>query len=132
MIPGANAQVEIDYQALDLAPGDLFLLATDGVYEHVSAGAITQALAQHAGDVDAAARAIVEQAVANDSPDNLTVQIVVVDELPRGGSAVLQPQAMQLPPPPLLEARALLDGWRIERAATSTSRWTSRRRRAPS
>src|SRR5215203_5043767 len=33
---GMAPQVEIDYQALDLSVGDVFVLATDGVYEHAN------------------------------------------------------------------------------------------------
>ncbi|HCA63173.1 MAG TPA: protein kinase, partial [Pseudomonas sp.] len=32
---GINPHLEIDYRNLPLALGDLFLLATDGVYEHL-------------------------------------------------------------------------------------------------
>ena len=37
---GVNPQVEIDYQTLRLEPGDIFVLATDGVYEHVGRAVI--------------------------------------------------------------------------------------------
>src|ERR1700712_1317424 len=33
---GINPQIEIDYQALSIEKDDVFLLATDGAYEHVS------------------------------------------------------------------------------------------------
>src|SRR5262245_18362505 len=33
----ANPQIEIDYQMLRLEPGDVFVLATDGIYEHLNA-----------------------------------------------------------------------------------------------
>ena len=33
---GINQQLEIDYQSLSVDKGDLFLLATDGVYEYVN------------------------------------------------------------------------------------------------
>ena len=33
---GVNQQVEIDYRAVPLETGDIFVLATDGVYEHVN------------------------------------------------------------------------------------------------
>src|SRR5215469_9360638 len=33
---GINPRVEIDYQAVQIEPGDIFILATDGVYEHLS------------------------------------------------------------------------------------------------
>src|SRR3954454_14105338 len=32
---GVNAQIEIDYQMLQVEQGDIFVLATDGVYEHI-------------------------------------------------------------------------------------------------
>ena len=34
---GVNPQIEIDYQMLQVEKGDVFVLATDGVYEHVGA-----------------------------------------------------------------------------------------------
>ena len=34
---GVNPQIEIDYQMLRLEQGDIFVLATDGIYEHLSA-----------------------------------------------------------------------------------------------
>ena len=33
---GINSQIEIDYRAVPIEKGDVFLLATDGVYEHLS------------------------------------------------------------------------------------------------
>ena len=41
---GINPQIEIDYQALPVEKGDVFLLATDGVYEHVAARFIVDAI----------------------------------------------------------------------------------------
>ncbi len=43
---------------------------------------LREAVAAHAGDLDAAARALVALALARGSGDNLTVQIVRVDALP--------------------------------------------------
>ena len=119
---GVNPQIEIDYQMLKVEKGDVFVLATDGVYEHVGARAIAKAINDNADDLDAAARAIVEQAYQGDSPDNLTVQIVRVDEVPRGESSELLGQASQLPLPPLLEARMIFDGYRIVRELHGSSR----------
>src|SRR5205807_6971463 len=55
---GFGPQVEIDYQALQAEPGDVFVLATDGVYEHVAGAFVALAIRDAAGDLDAAARAI--------------------------------------------------------------------------
>jgi serine/threonine protein phosphatase PrpC len=117
---GVNPQIEIDYQVLQIDDGDVFILATDGVYDFVSARFITSAIADHAGDLDAAARLIVDEAYAQNSPDNLTVQIVRIDAVPDGeASDILMPQ---LPLPPLLEARAVFDGYRIVRELHGSSR----------
>ena len=52
-----------------------------------------------------AARIIVEQAYQHGSPDNLTIQIVRIDELPDSAASEVFGQASELPPPPLLEAQ---------------------------
>src|SRR5882672_4494898 len=79
---GVNAQIEIDYQMLKVEQGDVFVLVTDGIYEHLNARQIARAVNDGATDLDAAAKAIVEQAFDAGSQDNLTVQIVRVDMLP--------------------------------------------------
>src|SRR5580698_62809 len=70
---GINPWVEIDYQALPTEKGDVFLLATDGVYEHVSPRFAAKTIHDHAQDLDQAARIIVDEALQRGSQDNLTV-----------------------------------------------------------
>src|SRR6201996_4057502 len=79
---GINPWVEIDYQALATEPGDVFVLATDGVYEHVSARFVAGIIRDHAQDLDGAARLIVHEAIERGSQDNLTIQIVRLDQVP--------------------------------------------------
>ena len=119
---GVNPQVEIDYQMLRLEPGDVFVLATDGIYEHLSARRIAKAVNEGGADLDAAAKGIVDQAFDAGSKDNLTVQIVRVDEVPDGAAAEVFAQPHELPLPPLLEARAVFDGYRIVRELHGSSR----------
>jgi serine/threonine protein phosphatase PrpC len=119
---GVNPQIEIDYQMLRVEPGDVFVLATDGIYEHLSARRIAKAVNDGRTDLDAAAKAIVDQAFEAGSTDNLTVQIVRVDEVPDGGAAEVFAQATELPLPPLLEARQVFDGYRIVRELHGSSR----------
>ena len=118
---GFNPQIEIDYQALRLDAGDTFLLASDGVYEHVEAAFILDAVRRGRADLDSAARAIVARAYERGSTDNLTVQIVVVQELPSQHGSELH-QLPALPPPPILEARMTIDGYRIVRELHASSR----------
>ena len=79
---GANSQVEIDYLTFKVERGDTFVLVTDGIYEHVGDRPMARAIKDGANDLDQAARTIVELAFELGSRDNLTVQIVRVDELP--------------------------------------------------
>jgi serine/threonine protein phosphatase PrpC/predicted Ser/Thr protein kinase len=118
---GFNQQSEIDYRMLRVEKGDVFLLATDGVYEHVDARSVA-GMVNAAADLDEAARAIVRKAHEQGSPDNLTLQIVRIDELPDGEASELFGQAPELPLPPLLEARQAFDGYRIVRELHASSR----------
>src|SRR6476646_5363808 len=101
---GINPQIEIDYLALQVEKGDVFVLATDGVYEHVSARFIANAINENTRDLDRTAKLIVEQAFQRGSVDNLTIQIVRIDEVPEGEAREVFGQTSELPLPPLMEA----------------------------
>jgi len=119
---GINSHLEIDYQTLPLERGDLYFLATDGVYEHVCAPFVAQVIDAHADDLDTAARLIVEEAFAQGSDDNLTVQLVRIDDLPDHGADEVQQRLGELALPPLLDARMQFDGYRIVRELHASSR----------
>jgi serine/threonine protein phosphatase PrpC len=119
---GVNPQLEIDYRTVQVEQGDVFLFATDGVYEHMDSGAFTAAIGGGAGDLDQAAKSIAEQAYRQGSADNLTVQIVRVEELPGPQVREIYERLAELPPPPILEARMLFDGYKIIREVHGSSR----------
>lgn len=118
---GMDRKVEIDYLPVHLAVGDLMILSTDGVYEHTDLGAVQSALA--AGpDLDAAARAIVEGALERGSGDNLTIQLIRIDELPDPEANEVFRQISDLPCPPQLEARNVFEGYQIVRVIKRSAR----------
>lgn len=119
---GIHSQVEIDYLALPVAAGDIFVVATDGVYEHVASKAVVDTIEHHAGDLDRAAATIVKDAYDHGSTDNLTAQIVRIDQVPDGDVSEVLGAASELPLPPLLEARSIFDGYRIVREVHASSR----------
>ncbi|WP_181298521.1 bifunctional protein-serine/threonine kinase/phosphatase [Pseudomonas sp. Q2-TVG4-2] len=119
---GIHPQLDLDYRAEPIEVGDTFILATDGVYEHISAASMLRAIARNAEDLDAAARAIVAQALDQGSDDNLTVQILRIDALPSPQANELYQQLTELPFPPILEARAVFDGYTIVREVHASSR----------
>lgn len=105
---GVNTQVEIDYRRCELQTGDTLLLMTDGIHEHVPPAFLRHAASQP--DLDAAARAIADEALARGSTDNLTVQLLRIDTLPPRGMAEALWQASALPFPPALRAGMNLEG----------------------
>jgi len=119
---GVNAQVEIDYQSFRIEQGDAFLLVTDGIYEHVAPRQLAKLMNDGADDLDKAAQAIVQEAYERGSRDNLTAQIVRIDELPDSSASEAFGQPSELPLPPLLEARAIFDGYKIVRELHGSAR----------
>jgi serine/threonine protein phosphatase PrpC len=119
---GINPQLEIDYQALPLEPGDIFVLATDGVYEYASAACIVQSIHTHEDALDTAAKLIASEAYDKGSTDNLSIQIVRVDALPLQDAQELYHLLTQLPFPPILDARMLWEGYTIVREVHASSR----------
>jgi serine/threonine protein phosphatase PrpC len=119
---GINPEIEIDYQSLQIDKGDIFLLATDGAYEYASARFIAEAIHGSANDLDRAAAAIVAEASQRGSQDNLTVQIVRIDDLPDSRADDVFGNVTALPLPPLLDARMLFDGYRIVRELHASNR----------
>jgi len=112
---GMAQSVNVDYRTVPLAEGDVFVLATDGVFEHSTAKFICQTIRETGGDLNAAAKAIVLDAYDNASPDNLTVQIVRIDSLPDGAASDAIAQSENLPAPPLLEAGQVFEGYKVLR-----------------
>jgi serine/threonine protein kinase len=101
---------------------DIFLFATDGVYEYASPYFIINAVNESGNDLDTAAKAIVDEAYGQGSPDNLTVQIVRIEDLPDLNADELYQQLTELSFPPMLEARVIIDDYKIVRELHSSSR----------
>lgn len=117
---GIDPELEIDYRSMPLEVGDVFLLMTDGVYEFASAEFILQAA--NSGNLDNAARDIVHEAYRQGSADNLTVQLVRIEELPEQKAGQLFRKVAALSLPPILAPRALFDGYKVVRTLHDSSR----------
>jgi protein phosphatase len=75
---GVESEVESDSYHVELEPGDLFLLCSDGLYSMVTADAIAEILTR-SSDLEAAAAALVEAANASGGADNVTVVLFSPD-----------------------------------------------------
>jgi len=119
---GINAQLDVDYDSLQVDRGDVFLFVTDGIYESVSSRFMAKVINEQGDDLDAAAKIISEEAYEQGSIDNLTTQVVRIDELPCQDVDELYQQLTELPFPPILEARMNFDGYKIIREVHASSR----------
>lgn len=119
---GISEELEIDYHSLPVEQGDIFLLVTDGIYEYVDPDRLIKLIRENAVNLDLAAQAITTQAYAQGSTDNLTAQLVHVDELPGQDANAIYQQMTELPFPPLLEARMMFDGYQVIREVHASSR----------
>jgi serine/threonine protein phosphatase PrpC len=117
---GINQALEIDYQSQIIETGDVFILATDGVYEFIDGKEISQKIT-NTESLDLAANEIIEQALAAGSDDNLSIQIVRVENVPNYQLDEVQ-QLTRLPVAPSLSARMHFDGYEIIREIYISSR----------
>jgi serine/threonine protein kinase/serine/threonine protein phosphatase PrpC len=111
---GMAESAEIECSQHPLSEGDVFLLCTDGVFSHVTSASMVATL-RGASDLNGAARAIVDEAIAAGSDDNLTLQVVRIESLPDGDAYDYTGQTDALTPPPIPSVPCELDGYRLRR-----------------
>ena len=78
---GADYRIEIDYRNIELKEKDIFLLMTDGVYEFVTDQQLLD-LTLIDADLNQLAKGLVEKALEQGSDDNLSLQVIHVEQLP--------------------------------------------------
>lgn len=119
---GINRHLDVDYAVTDIEVGDIFILATDGLYEYSSFDVIKQAIADHSGDLNMAAQKIADQSYRRGSTDNLTLQIIRVEELQDINHNEISNLLTELPFAPTLQENVLIDGYKILREIRIGSR----------
>ncbi|MBH0113945.1 protein kinase [Novosphingobium sp. YJ-S2-02] len=117
---GIGRQVEIDHRQVPVSAGDVFILTSDGVHDHLPPAALLAAARNE--DCEEAARSLVEAALQAGSRDNLTAQVVRIDTLPDGHLDDVIGEDVTLPPAPLLSAGQHFEGLSILRTLHSGHR----------
>ena len=119
---GIEDQCSFDHQAINLNENDVFIVCTDGIYEFLPSAEIVSTVKEYASDLDNAAQALVKKAYDLGSDDNLSIQIIRVDQLPDQDQQNVSQHLEQLELPPVLEARMEFDGYTILRSLHANSR----------
>lgn len=120
---GAQLHIAPDYLQLDLAVGDLYLLASDGFFEFIDQNNLANllALAHNSADMIELAQLLVDTAIANGSDDNISVQLVLVQQLSLQKTL---PGGLNddLPLPPLLKPGSQVDGMTVLQVLSQNNR----------
>ncbi len=121
---GLDSRVAVDFKRLPVEVGDVFLLTSDGVHDYLSTDALERLTAPAVGasDLDATCESLIEAALAENSPDNLTAQLLRVDAVPDATADEYVKRLTALPFPPELRPGLVLDGFRIEEELHASSR----------
>lgn len=119
---GIDLHLDIDYKTLSVEAGDLFVMTTDGVHDYIKDKDLKRHL-QSDNNLDQIAKAITSHALQNNSHDNVSCQIIRVEQLPEQDANEVFNQLLKLPFAPELEAGVLIDGYQVikELSASSTS-----------
>ncbi len=118
---GIEPRLEVDYKAFPLEKDDLFIMTTDGLHDFINEKSL-RSMALQEGEMQVIAEKIAHQASANQSDDNLTCQLVKVDELPLAKEDEILRRHINLSFPPLLEPGMILDGYRVEEELHASKR----------
>ncbi len=78
---GSRPDVLVDLTSLQIQPGDVFLLCSDGLNTMLEDEQIHAVMLAHRRDPEAACRALVEQANRHGGDDNVTVVVACVAEV---------------------------------------------------
>ena len=119
---GMEPHVRMDYSSFSVEVGDIFLFMSDGVYEFVSDAVMAEIVQGHLGSFENTAQTIGERAFEMGSDDNITIQLVRVDALPKKEVKEIYKQIEEKPFAPLLEAREEFEGYTIVRELSASSR----------
>ena len=124
---GIHNSVDIDYSSRPIQEGDFFVLCTDGIHEFISRQRLSKHLQEaeitdQTGKLNKLAQTIANEALKAGSDDNISLQIIRVEQLPDIAANEISQAVNQLPLPPKIEARMHFDGYRIMRSIHISSR----------
>ena len=119
---GVDTHLQIDYRREVLEIGDLFLLSTDGVHDYLSDKELITTVLSSKKDLTKAAELVARIALQHGSPDNVSCQIIRIDELPSQDADEVYKQLTELPFPPDLHEGLILDGYKIVRELHASPR----------
>ncbi len=118
---GLDMKLSVDYHVCKLQVDDIFLLSTDGIHDFIAEQEIKNLL-QDSATLEQCCQNMYQQALANDSPDNLSCQILRIDQLPKQNIDDMLSVLTRMSFPPFLKPDMILDDYRILREIHASPR----------
>ena len=98
------------------------ILTTDGLHTFVRSHEIVAALSGDFGSPNDVCRSLIEMALEAGSQDNLSCQLIQIDQLPESDSSEIFDELQRLPFPPELDPGMNIDGWEVEKLLQASPR----------
>ncbi len=117
---GVDLHLDLDYKTVDLEVDDVFVMTTDGIHDYVSDKQIKDVVSQSA-HLNVLADQLVSFALAEGSHDNVTCQIIHIEELPSQLANEVINDLVRLPFPPDLSPGMVIDGYKVIKDFHSSS-----------
>ncbi len=119
---GIDFHLDIDYRTVTIERGDLFIMTTDGVHDYLSDGVIKTHF-ESTASIEVIADEVIKHALDAGSHDNVTCQIIRIDDTPSQDANEIYNQLTRLPFPPPMGPGMTIDGYEIidEVHASTTS-----------
>jgi serine/threonine protein kinase/serine/threonine protein phosphatase PrpC len=119
---GADVHIDIDYRTFSVHLGDIYLLTTDGVHGFICDHDLKTLLLENIANSEQAARVIANEASKRASNDNITCQVIKIEDLDTKDDVNFYNHLTELPFPPPLEKNMILNGYQILRELHASKR----------
>lgn len=97
---GTEPDVDVDTFTIEAEPGDVYLICSDGLTDMVPPRELEALLVGRVGDLDAAARTLVDAANEGGGEDNITVVLFqIAANAPAGSDVTMESPALTQPEP---------------------------------
>ena len=118
---GMDNHLEMDFLTVELEQGDVFFLSSDGVHDFLPQKEIQKQI-EGSEDFNQICRNLIDLALMSGSDDNLSCQLVRIDQLPSANNQEIYQRLSDLPFPPPLEKGQSLDGYEVIKTLHSSAR----------
>lgn len=110
---GMDLMLDVDYYADQVMEGDIFFLSTDGIHDFMPRAKLKSLLESRQHDLAHCCEAILEEAFANGSDDNLSCLLMRVNGLPDPSADDAYVKLSELPFPPPLSKGMKIDNFEV-------------------